>query len=187
MMRQVAVDRFGVTSAKSFDEVLRGLEKGISRPDMRVLKPQMDGAQSLEEFERVIHAVVGSADLMEFLRLDLGSAIKKDLGSAIKKDLGTAIKKDLGTAIKKDPAAKSFRIVRIIAGNPLIMRQMVERVPDAGSYAPVTILVYENDGGVHLAYDTMSSYLNGCGDEAALAVARSLDEKVIALLMEAAG
>ncbi len=62
---------------------------------------------------------VGSADLMEFLRLDLGAAIKKD------------------------PAAKSFRIVRIIAGNPLIMKQMVERVPDAGSYAPVTILVYE--------------------------------------------
>ncbi|RZU40236.1 DUF302 domain-containing protein [Edaphobacter modestus] len=163
MMRRVAVDRFGVTSAKSFDEVLRGLEKGIGRPDMRVLKPQMDGAESLEEFERLIHAAVGSADLMDFLRLDLGAAIKKD------------------------PAAKSFRIVRIIAGNPLIMKQMVERVPDAGSYAPVTILVYENDGGVHLAYDTMSSYLNGCGDEAVLAVARSLDEKVIALLTEAAG
>lgn len=93
----------------------------------------------------------------------------------------------MGGAIQKDPTAKAFQIVRIIAGNPLIMKQMVERVPDAGSYAPVTILVYEKDGGVHLAYDTMSSYLHGCGDEVALAVARSLDEKLMALLAEAAG
>jgi hypothetical protein len=111
----------------------------------------------------VIHTAVGPADLMEFLRLDLGAAIAKG------------------------PGAKSGKMVRIIAGNPLIMRQMAMLVPDAGSYAPVTILVYESGDKVHLCYDTMASLLSSYGNAEAMAVARSLDAKVIKLLNEAAG
>lgn len=62
---------------------------------------------------------------------------------------------------------------------------MVESVPDAGSYAPVTILVYEQADGVHVSYDTMASHLADYGDEKALQVARDLDAKVIRLLTEA--
>jgi hypothetical protein len=65
------------------------------------------------------------------------------------------------------------------------MKQMVEYVPDAGSYAPVTILVYEREDGVHVSYDTMASYLASYGNEKALQVARDLDAKVIRLLTEA--
>jgi hypothetical protein len=36
---------------------------------------------------------------------------------------------------------------------------MVKFVPDAGSYAPVTILIDEREDGVHLSYDTMASFL----------------------------
>ena len=161
--KQLTVERFSVVSAKSFEDVLRGLEKGIGRPDMRVLHQEMDAAASFSAFEKVIQGVVGSADLMEFLRLDLGAAMRKD------------------------PEAKAYKIVRIIAGNPLIMKQMVEHVPDAGSYAPVTILVYEDKDGVHLSYDTMASFLAGYGNSAAMEVARSLDAKVTKLLAEAAG
>jgi uncharacterized protein (DUF302 family) len=122
---------------------------------------RLNDAPTFEEYASVIHGVVGSADLMEFLRLDLGSALRKD------------------------PAVKGYKIVRIIAGNPLIMKQMTEYVPDAGSYAPVTILVYEREDGVHVSYDTMTSYLAAYGDEKALQVARDLDVKVIRLLTEA--
>jgi hypothetical protein len=76
-------------------------------------------------------------------------------------------------------------MVRIVAGNPLIMKQMTEYVPDAGSYAPVTILAYEREDGVHVSYDTMASYLAGYGNEKALQVARELDVKVVRLLTEA--
>ncbi len=75
--------------------------------------------------------------------------------------------------------------MRIIAGNPLIMKQMAEHVPDAGSYAPVTILVYERKDGVHVSYDTMASYLADYGSEKALQVGKDLDAKVIRLLTEA--
>jgi uncharacterized protein (DUF302 family) len=71
-------------------------------------------------------------------------------------------------------------------GNPLIMKQMAEHVPDAGSYAPVTILVSEREDGVHLSYDSMSSYLVPYQNAQSLEVARALDEKVIALLQQAA-
>jgi uncharacterized protein (DUF302 family) len=93
---------------------------------------------------------------------------------------------DLGGVMRRDPEAKAFKIVRIIAGNPLIMKRMVEHVPDAGSYAPVTILVYESQGKVHLCYDSMASLLTRYQNEAALEVAKELDAKVIRLLMDAA-
>jgi hypothetical protein len=63
---------------------------------------------------------------------------------------------------------------------------MAEHVPDAGSYAPVTILIDERPDGVHLSYDLMASFLASYGNLAALEVARGLDEKVAALLQAAA-
>ena len=64
---------------------------------------------------------------------------------------------------------------------------MARRVPDAGSYAPVTILVDERPDGVHVSYDRMVSLLAPYRNSEALAVARDLDERVEALLYEAAG
>lgn len=71
-------------------------------------------------------------------------------------------------------------------GNPLVMRKMTLHAPDAGSYAPVTILVDERPDGVHLSYDRVASFLAPYGNADALAVARSLDEKVERLLRVAA-
>jgi hypothetical protein len=67
------------------------------------------------------------------------------------------------------------------------MKQMVEHVPDAGSHAPVTILIDERKDGVHVSYDRMAGYLAPYGNLAALKVARELDLKVEALLQAAAG
>ena len=66
------------------------------------------------------------------------------------------------------------------------MKQMVEQVPDAGSYAPVTLLIDERSDGVHLSYDRMTSLLAPYGNTEALKVARDLDAKVEALLTAAA-
>jgi len=69
-------------------------------------------------------------------------------------------------------------------GNPLIMKEMAKHVPDAGSYAPVTILVDERPDGVHLSYDNMASLLAPYGNPKALAVTRDLDSKIESLLRE---
>jgi uncharacterized protein (DUF302 family) len=156
------VEKFSVVSSKSFEDVLEGLNEGIGRPSMAAFSRQMAAATSFSELEELVQGVVGSADLMEFMRLDLGGPLRLD------------------------PAARAYKIVRIIAGNPLIMKQMVEHVPHAGSYAPVTILVYESHDGVHITYDKMESFLAPYQNAAALAVAQDLDAKVTKLIVETA-
>ena len=67
------------------------------------------------------------------------------------------------------------------------MMAMARHIHDAGSYAPVTLLVDERDGAVRLSYDTMASFLGSYGEPVALRVARELDAKVEALMTSAAG
>ncbi len=93
---------------------------------------------------------------------------------------------DQGSVLQKETGQDTPRIVRLLVGNPLIMKEMAKHVPDAGSYAPVTILVDERSDGVHLSYDRMASFLAPYKNDAALAVARDLDSKIETLLREAA-
>ncbi len=76
--------------------------------------------------------------------------------------------------------------VRFVIGNPLIMREIAKHVPDAGSYAPVTILVDEPSDGVHLTFDKMASFLAPYRNAEALAVARNLDSKMETVLRSSA-
>jgi hypothetical protein len=69
-----------------------------------------------------------------------------------------------------------------VSGNPLIMKETAKHVPNAGSYAPVTVLIDERPDGVHLSYDRMASLLAPHGNSEALKVARDLDAKVEGLL-----
>jgi uncharacterized protein (DUF302 family) len=94
---------------------------------------------------------------------------------------------DHGTVIRKGTDRHASKIVRLVLGNPLIMKEMARHVPDAGSYAPVTVLVDERDDGVHISYDRMASFLAPYGNADALAVAQNLDQKVESLLVTAAG
>jgi hypothetical protein len=105
--KKIMVERVSFVSKRAFEEVLSLLDKGIGRPNYGELGRRMMTAPTFEEYSAVVHGAVGSADLMEFLRLDLGMALRKD------------------------PAVAAYKIVRIIAGNPLIMKQMVVHAPDA--------------------------------------------------------
>jgi uncharacterized protein (DUF302 family) len=88
--------------------------------------------------------------------------------------------------VRKGTGRATPRMIRFVIGNPLIMREMAKHVPDAGSYAPVTILIDERSDGVCLSYDRMASFLAPYQNAAALNVARELDAKVEALLASAA-
>jgi len=94
---------------------------------------------------------------------------------------------DHGAVVRKGTGRATPRMIRFVIGNPLIMREMAKHVPDAGSYAPVTVLIDERSDGVYLSYDRMASLLAPYNNSEALKVARDLDEKVEALLSAAAG
>jgi uncharacterized protein (DUF302 family) len=92
---------------------------------------------------------------------------------------------DHGMIVRKGTEHHRSRIIRLVIGNPLIMKEMAKRVPDAGSYAPVTVLVDERADGVHISYDRMASLLAPYGDGDTLSVARDLDAKVEDVLRQA--
>jgi uncharacterized protein (DUF302 family) len=159
---QIIVERFSVTSSKAFQEVLSGIEARVSRPDIGKFIRDVAASRTERDLEKIVHAAVGPSDLMEFVRFDIGEVLRKELGETAPRSL------------------------RLVAGNPLIMKQMVRFAPDAASYAPVTILIDERPDGVHVSYDRMASLLAPYGRAEAMAVARGLDSKVEALLRAAA-
>jgi uncharacterized protein (DUF302 family) len=159
--KQLNVERLSVVSSKPFDDVVAKLEGAIGHPDMRALWSEINSTLTYPELEKVIQKVVGPTGLMEFQRFDMGGIMRKE----------------------KSSAPKSFRF---LIGNPLTMKKMAVHVPDAASYAPVTILIDERPDGVHLSYDRMASFLAGYGNSEALKVARDLDSKIEALINSAA-
>lgn len=161
-IRKVEIERFSVTSSKPFDAVMAALEAAIGHPDMFEFVKATQDAQTFAELEDVIHRNLGMTGLMMFMKLDLGVILRKDTG------------------------LDKPKIVRFLIGNPLIMKEMAKYIPDAGSYAPVTILVDERPDGVHLSYDKMVSLLAPYGNPDALTVAQDLDSKIENLLRELA-
>jgi uncharacterized protein (DUF302 family) len=93
---------------------------------------------------------------------------------------------DQGEVLQKETGQDIPRIIRFLIGNPLIMKEMAKHVPDAGSYALVTVLVDERADGVNLSYDRMASFLAPYGNRDALEVARNLDKKIEDILRQAA-
>ena len=162
-INQISVERVSLVSSRPFAQVLSALEAAIGHPDMREFGQSVGAAKSWQELEQVIHGFIGPSGFMEFTRFNMGLILSKEQG----------------------PTAP--KIVRLVIGNPLIMKQMAEHVHDAASYAPVTVLIDERGNSVHISYDRMASYLSPYANLAALKVARELDAKVEALLIAATG
>ena len=159
---EIQARRFSVVSSRPFEEVVSRLTATIGRPDMNAFHSAVAAARTVADLEEVVQGAIGSSDLMEFVRFDAGEVLRKERGGQEPKSL------------------------RLVVGNPLIMKEMVKTVPDAASYAPVAILVDERADGVHLSYDLMASLIAPYGSQAALMIARDLDAKIEILLKTAA-
>ena len=159
---KVEVERFSLTSSKPFDAVVAAFKSAVGQPDIVQFFKETRATSSFEDLARVVERGLGRTDLMLFAQFDLGDILRRESGS------------------------RTPKIIRLVVGNPLIMKEMVKHVPDAGSYAPVTVLIDERPDGVHVSYDKMESYLLRYGSSEALAVARDLDAKITTLLRECA-
>jgi hypothetical protein len=158
--RRIKVERVSVTSRKSLQEVLSKFDAAVGHPNIEEFWRGMTAAKTTSEMERVVQSALGPSGFMEFARFDHGGVVHKGKPGG------------------------SPCVFRLVIGNPLIMREMVKHVPDAGSYAPVTILIDERPDGVH--HDRMASLLAPYENATALKVACDLDAKVEALLASAA-
>ena len=159
---EVPVRRLSIISSRPFEEIVRRLTATIGRPDMNAFRSSVAAATTVADLEEVVQRAIGPSGLMEFIRFDAGEVLRKERG-------------------RRGP-----KILRLVVGNPIIMKEMARTVADAASYAPVTILVDERADGVHLSYDLMASLIAPYGSQGALAVARDLDAKIERLLETAA-
>ncbi|MGH9535358.1 MAG: DUF302 domain-containing protein [Terriglobales bacterium] len=161
-IRRVEIERFSVTSSRSFEAVVAAVRAALGRLDLEAFAKASQDARPFAELEQVIRRDIGKTGVMVFMEFDHGAVLRKETG--------------LGAP----------KILRLVVGNPLFMKEMAKHVPDAGSYAPTTILVDERPDGVHLSYDRMASLLAPYGNAKALAVARDLDSMVETVISESA-
>ena len=138
------------------------IDAQIGHPNVAVFFKGLSAAKDEPEMEKAVNPATQPNRLMEFARFDLGEVLRKE------------------------NRTDKPKIVRILAGNPLITKDMVKHVGDAGSYAPLTILVEERPDGVHISYDRMASYLAPYRNSDALDVAQKLDAKIERILAAAA-
>src|SRR6202167_3716609 len=161
-VRKVEVERFSLTTSRPFESVVCALKSSIGQLDLAAFASASQSSGTFAALEEVINRNMGESGLMLFLEFDHGAVVRKETGLAKPK------------------------IVRLVIGNPLVMKEMAKHVPDAGSYAPVTVLVDEREDGVHLSYDKMVSFLSPYANRDALTIAHDLDHKIVKLLNDAA-
>ena len=146
------VDHIHVTTAKPFDQVRTDFERQLGRFDADATTSLAAG-ENTETARARIEAMAGPSGLMVFATYDHGTL--------------------LGVA------GLTRKALQYVVGNPLYALQMTQHAIGAGLYAPLRVLLYENDEGkTCVEYDRPSSLFGQFDDDRIAGVASSLDKKL---------
>ena len=155
--RQIAFQglRLRFDSTKSYDEVVAALLADVG--DKPVPIDDFAGRfDSWESYEREVQSHVGPSGFMLFATIDHGAWIRK-------------------TGIDR-------KVLRVVIGNPLIAITMLRHDVTAGLFAPVELLITEEDDGHSaLTYVVPSSLMVVEPNEPLRTAALELDAKLSAL------
>ena len=147
--------RFTFDSNKSFDKVMSALLADVGDNPV-LLNEVAANYESWESYKKEIESHIGPSGFSLFATIDHGAWIKK-------------------VGIRR-------KAVRLIIGNPMIAITMLRHDLTAGLFAPVELIVIEEDGGrSSLTYVRPSSLMVVEKDEALLDAAKKLDSKLHAL------
>ncbi len=73
--RQIEIQRFSVTSSKSFEKVLAAVDAAVGHPDLNEFRRKLGSTTTYAAMEKTIREVVGPSGLMEFIRFDHGEIL----------------------------------------------------------------------------------------------------------------
>ena len=70
--KEIKVQRFSVTSSKTFPDVVAAFEKAVGHPDVNAFRKNVTAAKTHAELEKIVQEATGSSELMEFTFLTTG-------------------------------------------------------------------------------------------------------------------
>ena len=155
-MGKVTIEHVHVETEKPFGEVAAALEARMGKFDPIVLEELGRGADP-ESARARLERMAGPSGFMLF---------------------GT---NDHGTLLRL--AGQKRKAVQYVVGNPLFALQMTQHDIRASLYAPLRVLLYENDEGkTCVEYDRPSSLFGQFGNDRIAPTAAMLDRKLEALV-----
>ncbi len=153
------VDHVRLETDKPFEEVADAFERQLGRFDPDVRKTATESGDT-EAAKAKIEAMAGPSGFMLFGTTDHGALLRL--------------------------AGQKWKAVQYVVGNPLFALQMTQHDIRAGLYAPLRVLLYEDERGrICLEYDRPSSLFGQFNDARIGPVATMLDRKLEALVAAA--
>jgi len=157
--RNVMVEHVTVETEKPFGEVTAALEARMGKFDPAVYE-QLQKGDDPEVVRARLEKMVGRSGFMLFRTSDHGALLRL--------------------------VGQRKKAVQYLLGNPLFAIQMTQHDIRAGLYAPLRVLLYENEKGkTCVEYDKPSSQFGQFGNAKVTEVAKMLDEKLERLVAEA--
>ena len=148
----ITVDHVRRTTDKPFEGVTTAFERQLGRFEPDVYKSLAVGGNA-EGARAKIEAMAGPSGFMLFGTNDHGSLLRL--------------------------AGQKRKAVQYVVGNPLLALQMTQHDLRAGLYAPLRVLLYEDERGrTCLVYDKPSSLFGQFNDDRIAPVAAMLDRKL---------
>jgi uncharacterized protein (DUF302 family) len=158
-MGKVTIDHVHVESKRPFDEVTAAMEARMGKFDPAVYEELRSRADP-EAVRTRLEGMSGPSGFMLFRTSDHGALLRL--------------------------AGQTRRALQYLLGNPLFAVRMTQHDIRAGLYAPLRVLIYEDEAGkVCVEYDKPSSLFRQFGNARVTEVATMLDEKLELLVAEA--
>jgi uncharacterized protein (DUF302 family) len=158
-MGKVMIEHVHVETELPFDEVAAALKARMGKFDPAVYEQLRSGADP-EAVRAGLEGMVGSSGFMLFRTSDHGAVLRL--------------------------AGQTRKAVQYLLGNPLFAVQMTQHDIRAGLYAPLRVLVYQDEGGkTCIEYDKPSTLFGQFGNAKVTEVAAMLDRKLEQLVAEA--
>jgi uncharacterized protein (DUF302 family) len=156
---RIAVDHVRVVADKPFDQVVKAFDKQLGQFDPEVYK-SLGAGEDPEKVRTKIEAMVGPSGFMLFRTSDHGALLRL--------------------------AGQKKKAIQYLIGNPLFAVQMTQHDVRASLYAPLRVLLCENEQGkTCVEYDKPSSLFGQFGNAKVTKVATMLDRKLEQLVAKA--
>jgi uncharacterized protein (DUF302 family) len=158
----------------------------ITQRRIQVEHVRIEAAKPFEAVKAALEALVPPLDPAIPEALRRGDIVRANEALQRGPELAIFSARDHGGLLRT--AGPARKAVQYEIGNPLTASRMTQHRMAAALYAPLRVLLYENEAGrAVFEYDRPSSLFGQFGDERVTAVGRALDAKLESVLVKTAG